>query len=78
MFSKKLLIFQFIIIISALSIKQIYSDLRSLDICFKNKRQKEKCARNWNYECGKNYCMTSKDVCDIFNEIQKVVRINEM
>jgi hypothetical protein len=65
-------------IISVLSIKQMYSDLRSVDICFKNKRQKEKCARKWYYECGKNYCMTSEDVCDSFNEIEKVVRINEM
>jgi len=52
--------------------------LNSSEICFKNTLHKQKCGSIWNYECGKNYCMTNKNACDNFNDIEKVVKINEM
>ena len=73
MFSPKYLFILFILLIIEHTIA-----LNSSEICFKNILHKENCGRIWNYECGKNYCMTNKNACDNFNDIEQVVKINEM
>ena len=69
----------FLIISQILLIKQIESDLNSTQICRKNSMKlNEICGRQWYYECGHNLCMTDKDACDTFNEIERIVKIKEM
>jgi hypothetical protein len=59
-------------------IKTTNSALQSTDICFRNKNIKEECGGIWVYECGNNFCMRDKNVCKSFNEIENVVKLNQM
>jgi hypothetical protein len=59
-------------------IKTTNSALQSADICFRNKDTNEVCGGLWLHECGNNYCMRDKNVCKSFNEIEKVVQLNQM
>jgi len=53
--------------------------LQSNEICFRNVLiKKEECGREWSYECDKNYCTRDKRVCSKFNEIKKVIKLNQM
>ena len=54
------------------------SALQSTDICFRNNHIKEECGGLWVYECDNNYCMRDKNVCKSFNEIENVVKLNQM
>ena len=80
MFSKKTLILKLIFLISVLAIKQIESDLNSIEICLKKKlfESSEKCLSSYSYECGSSYCTTNKEACQKLNDVERVVKINEM
>ena len=71
----------FFLIQLAILIKEEESSelLQSNEICFRKVLiQKEACGREWSYECGQNYCTQDKSVCSKFNEIEKVIKLNQM
>ena len=77
-FSKKIFLFLFQLAI-LINEEESTELLQSNEICFRNALiKKEECGREWSYECGRNYCMRDKSVCSEFNEIEKVVKLNQM